>query len=123
MLSLTSFLGGVVSAQGIINLTPKVGLANKLSTITFSQIVGALIVLILVIAAVVFFFMLLIGGVRWIASGGDKAQTEAARNQITAAIIGLVIVFAAWAILQLIDLFFGIDIFTNGLQIIPVQNF
>jgi len=56
---------------------------------------------------------LVIGGIKWIASGGDKAQTESARNQITAALVGLVIVFAAWAILALIKVFFGIDILTT----------
>jgi hypothetical protein len=55
---------------------------------------------------------LVIGGIRWIASGGDKAQTEAARNQITSALVGLVIVFAAWAIVALINVFFGINIFS-----------
>ena len=66
----------------------------------------------LVVAAIVFFFILVIGGIKWIASGGDKAQTEGARNQITAALVGLVIVFAAWAILALIKTFFGVDIFS-----------
>ena len=56
------------------------------------------------------FFMLVIGGIRYITSGGDKAQTEAARGQITAALIGLVIVFAAWAIISLVNAFFGINI-------------
>lgn len=64
-----------------------------------------------VVAAIVFFFILVIGGIRWIASGGDKANTEAARAQITAALVGLVIVFAAWAIVALINTFFHIDIF------------
>ena len=87
--------------------------------LTFPNIISAAIRLIVVIAAVVFFFILIIGGIRWIASGGDKAQTEAARNQITAALVGLVIVFAAWAIVALINTFFHVDIFS--LQI-PVAN-
>ena len=93
-----------------INLQPG-GDFVKLGGLTFGGIVSAAIRLILVIAALVFFFILVIGGIRWIASGGDKAQTEAARNQITAALVGLVIVFAAWAIVQLINTFFGINIF------------
>jgi hypothetical protein len=64
----------------------------------------------LVIAALVFFFMLIFGGIKYITSGGDKAQTESARGTITAALIGLVIVFSAWAIITLINAFFGIDI-------------
>ncbi len=83
----------------------------SLENLTIGGIVSGLIRLILVVAALVFFFILVIGGIRWIASGGDKAQTEAARNQITAALVGLVIVFAAWAIVQLINTFFGVNIF------------
>ena len=63
----------------------------------------------------IFFFILVIGGIKWIASGGDKGATEGARNQITAALVGLVIVFAAWAIVQLIQVFFGVNIFQLSL--------
>lgn len=109
-----------VLAAEEINLAPTEGLAGQLTGLTVSGIVSALIRLILVLAALVFFFILIIGGIRWTASGGDKANTETARNQITAALVGLVIVFSAWAILQLIKVFFGIDIITT-LQIPSAQ--
>lgn len=57
--------------------------------------------------------MLVTGGVRWITSGGDKAATEAARGQLTAALVGLVIVFSAWALVRIVGTFFGIDILGN----------
>lgn len=85
---------------------------GTLGTLTIPAIISAAIRLTVVVAAIVFFFILVIGGIRWIASGGDKAQTEAARNQITAALVGLVIVFAAWAIVALINAFFKVDIFS-----------
>ncbi len=81
-----------------------------------STIISGLITLILIVAAVVFFFMLIIGGLRWILSGGDKAGTESARSQITAALVGLVIVFAAFAIVNLVKVLFGVDIL-GGLQL------
>jgi len=113
---------GALLAQGeTINLRPGKGFSVPLETLTFGQVVGAAIVLILIIAAIVFFFVLIIGGVRWITSGGDKTATEGARNQITSALIGLVIVFAAWAILQLVQIFFGIDIL-GGLTVVNVQT-
>ena len=89
-----------------INLAPK-GEFIPLGDLTFGGIISAAIRLILIVAALVFFFILVIGGIKWIVSGGDKAQTEGARNQITAALVGLVIVFAAWAIIKLIDIFFS----------------
>jgi hypothetical protein len=54
--------------------------------------------------------MLLLGGMQWILSGGDKASTESARGKITAALIGLVIIFSAWAIATLINSIFGVNI-------------
>src|SRR3972149_8863832 len=96
-----------------INLSPTSGLAADLTGLQVAGIVRAAINLVLILAAVVFFFMLVIGGIKWITSGGDKGGTEVARNQITAALVGLVIVFAAWAIMQLIGGLFGITIFSN----------
>lgn len=84
---------------------------GSLTNLTLPTIISGLIRGALVVAAIVFFFILVIGGIRWIASGGDKAATEGARSQITAALVGLVIVFAAWAIVQLIQVFFGVNIF------------
>ena len=95
-----------------INLAPQ-GQFQPLQTVTVPGIISSSLTLVLIVAALVFFFMLVIGGIKWILSGGDKGQTEAARNQITAALVGLVIVFAAWAIMQLIGGLFGITIFNN----------
>ena len=96
-----------------ISLTPPPNTDfSPLASTTIPQIVSAVIRLAVVIAAIVFFLILVIGGIRWIASGGDKAQTEAARSQITSALVGLVIVFAAWAIVSLINTFFHVNIFS-----------
>jgi hypothetical protein len=103
------FSTAVLAAEDTISLEPT-GKFYKLGELTIGGIVSAAIRLVLIIAALAFFFILVIGGIRWIASGGDKANTETARNQITAALVGLVIVFSAWAILQLIKAFFGVDI-------------
>lgn len=108
----------LIATAGTISLTPAAGSGwENLGKVTFPSMISALVRLVMVVGAIIFFFMLVIGGIRWIASGGDKAQTEAARNQITAALIGLVIVFAAWAIVSLINVFFNVNIFS---LVIPV---
>ena len=112
-------LAVLAQAEQEINLKPQGGLAGAVSGLTIGGIIAGLLKLALVIAAIVFFFILVIGGIRWIISGGDKGQTEQARAQITAALVGLVIVFAAWAIAGLIGTFFGVNIF--NLQI-PTVN-
>jgi hypothetical protein len=101
-----------VYAQAI-NLTPNAtGNLNKLAGYTIPGIISFAVTFILVVAALLFFFMLVWGGIEWITSGGDKAANENARKRITNALIGLAIVFSAWAIVSLINLVFGINIFS-----------
>lgn len=108
-----------LAQQATINLGPPPGSGfTNLVSLSFADIVSGAIQLILVLAAIIFFFVLVLGGIRWITSGGDKAQTEGARGQITAAFVGLVIVFATWAIIQLVEVFFGVSIL-GGLNINP----
>jgi TRAP-type C4-dicarboxylate transport system permease small subunit len=64
----------------------------------------------MLVVALVFFFILILGGLKWITSEGDEKAVGAARNQITNGLIGLAIVFAAFAIIKLIGTIFGIDI-------------
>ncbi|OGM14922.1 hypothetical protein A3E41_00475 [Candidatus Woesebacteria bacterium RIFCSPHIGHO2_12_FULL_38_9] len=92
-----------------INLQPPAEFTN-LTNINFGDLVTLAISFVLIVAAIAFFFILVLGGIKWITSGGDKGKTEAARNQITAGLVGLVIVFAAWAILTLIESFFGVNL-------------
>ena len=99
----------VVYAQEEIDITPG-GQFSDLANLTVPSIVSGLIRLILVITALVFFAILVWGGIRWITSKGDKQEVENARNQITHALIGLAIVFVAWAIVKLIQALFGINI-------------
>lgn len=74
------------------------------------QLLSAVVGLLLIISALLAFFFLILGGIQWITSGGDKAGMEAARNKITHAIVGLIIVGAAWAVMILVQNFLGVTI-------------
>jgi hypothetical protein len=74
------------------------------------QLVSAIVGTLLIIAALVAFLYLIMGGIQWITAGGDKAGMETARNRITHAIVGLIIVGAAWAIMLLVQNFLGVTI-------------
>ena len=69
-------------------------------------IAGAIVQLILIIGILIALIYLVWGGVRWIMSGGDRAKIAAARGQIVHALIGLVIAFAAFAIINFVLMFF-----------------
>lgn len=94
--------------QAEVNLAPPA--TANIVNFNITQLIRFAITAVLAVAGIIFFFMLVLGGIKWIMSGGDKGNTEAARNQITAALIGLIIVFSAWAIISLVDNLFGISI-------------
>lgn len=102
-----------------IDLTPQ-GFGKELTPITISGIVSGAISLAMLVVALVFFFILIMGGLKWVMSGGDQKNVEAARGQITNALIGLAIVFAAFAIMKLIETIFGINLL-SGISI-PTFN-
>ena len=107
-------------ATSVFLSTPTLALAEKINIkpegvgtiteLTFEKLITGSIRFLILIAAVVFFFVLVVGGIQWIVSGGDKTGSENARKKITSALVGLAIVFSAWAIIQLIGALFGINI-------------
>lgn len=104
-----SAIAAPVYAQDI-NLQPQ-GFGKELTTLTVPGIVSGAISLVMLVVALVFFFILIWGGLKWVMSEGDQKAVESARAQITNALIGLAIVFAAFAIMKLIETIFGISLF------------
>ena len=94
------------------NVDPGKGFATD-----FGGMINGLLSFVMVIAALLVFMYLIWGGIEWITSGGDKGKTESARNKITSAIIGLVVVAASDAVLTLALNFLGFtdlnDVFTT----------
>lgn len=87
---------------------------------SIGTLISSALSILLIIAAIAAFLFLILGGIQWITSGGDKAGLEAARNKITNAIVGLVIVAAAWAVMLLVTQFLGIEgLFSPGGLNIP----
>lgn len=84
----------------------------------FGKTLGAITNFIFFGALVIALIFLIWGGIKWLASGGDKTAVEEARNHITAAIIGLVIIFLAYLIINVISFFF----FGTALSGIPIPQ-
>lgn len=76
----------------------------------FQSLIPRLVGISLVVGSLVFFFVMVIGAIQWITSGGDKAANEAARGKISNAVIGFVILLAVFAVLKVIEDFFGFNI-------------
>lgn len=58
--------------------------------------------IVFVVAAALTFAYLIYGAITWITSGGEKSKVESARNKITSAAIGLIILASVWAIYNLV---------------------
>lgn len=94
--------------------TVTIGQPSNVKIGNIGTLISALVGALLILSALLAFFFLILGGIQWITSGGDKAGMEAARNKITHAIVGLIIVGAAWAIMLLIQNFLGITVIGGG---------
>jgi hypothetical protein len=93
-----------------INPCPTEGGFTKLCNVGkngFGPVLGQVLQIVLTIAVVIALAFLIWGGIKWIMSGGDKAKVESARNTIIAAIIGLIVAFLAYFVIQIVLNLFG----------------
>lgn len=68
------------------------------------------ITLLLTVAVLLSFFFVIFGGLKWMLSQGDKKQVEDAQKTITFAIIGLLVVFFSFFILNIIGFAFRVPL-------------
>jgi hypothetical protein len=111
------------AAGDTVQLCPTGGsfanLCNKTASAgAFSNIIGTFITFAFVIAIVIALGYLVYGGIKWILSEGDKGKVEESRNHVIAAVIGLIVVFLSYFILNLVvGLFLGQGTTLNSLQL------
>ena len=102
------------STSGTVNI-------GKLCGVTLGGLVKTALNTVLFVAFVAALIFLIIGGIKWIMSGGDKEGANKAKETVTSALIGLVIVLGAYILINVILQFFGVgDI--GGLNIPNLIN-
>lgn len=109
--------GGFQGAGDIGNVSDAAGA----STI-FNNVISTAIGLMTVIAGLWFIFQFILGAWGVINSGGDKARLEEARQKITQAAIGLVIVIAAIFLVDIIGGILGLDILSGLDSILVIKQ-
>jgi hypothetical protein len=69
------------------------------------------------VAGVLFLVLLLVGGLTFIINAGDGDAKKAAQGQqaIMAALIGFVVIFLSYFIIQLVEVITGVSILNSGL--------
>lgn len=85
---------------------------------SLGQVLAAIINIVFWVGIAFSIIFLIIGGIRYMTAGGDKAGVEGARGAITNAIIGFVVVIAAFAMRILVANILGATIPTE-----PVPTF
>lgn len=54
--------------------------------------------------------MILWSGIQWITSEGDKTKLQAAKTRLSYSVIGLIVMFSAFFIINIIGTFFGVKL-------------
>lgn len=85
-------------------ITPPEGFARDIVSV-----INSVLSLVMLISGLLVLMYLIWGALQWITSGGDKGKIESARQKMTAAVIGLIIVSASYAIALLVYRFLGFD--------------
>lgn len=67
-----------------------------------SSIAGDIIGTALSFIGLLFFILMIYGGVMWMTAAGNQQQVDKAKSMITSAVVGLIIVMAAYAITSFI---------------------
>ena len=80
----------------------------------FGDLISTLLSGVMTVAAMAAFFYLILGAIEWITSDGDKSKLENARNKITQAIVGLILLAASTALFIILQDFLGICVLDFG---------
>jgi uncharacterized membrane protein len=91
-------------------------------TSTITKIISNAIGVLTIVAGIWFLFQAILAGYNYLSAGGDKTRIEAAGRKLTNAILGLVIVVAAYGILALIGTFLGTDFLDLGKFFNSISN-
>lgn len=84
----------------------------------FEALFARLLYYILGFAAIVVFVMFLLGGFKWLTSAGNPKNVESARNTLTYAVVGLIVILFSYIILVLINTITGAPV-TNFTVTVP----
>ena len=94
---------------------------NILCNASPAHALGSILTAVFVIALVLTLAYLIYGGVRWVLSQGDKVKVDAARQHIINAIVGIILIFLSYFLLNIVaQMFFQTNL--SNLTVIPNIN-
>ena len=105
----------LISDATFEQITPKVGGYNTTGDIstqagTVELIITNSITVLTIVGGIMFVLYFLMGALQWVSGGGDKGKIDKAKNMMTNAAIGLIIISLSYSISWIVGKAIGIDI-------------
>lgn len=88
--------------------TDEPGLITNWSSLTIGGVISLVLPYIFVLAGLALLLMLIFGGFQLMTSAGDPKGMEAGKNRVMYAIIGFLIIFASFWLVQILQVIFGL---------------
>lgn len=99
-------------------ITPPASVPNPPDAIAFTAgLIRNGISLLILVAFITDLLFTIFAGFRFITAGGDEKAVSSAWSQIYYGLIGMLVVMGSYAIIRLVETFFGVDIITGGLKL------
>src|SRR5690606_11043134 len=103
---------------------PTAGINTSNSGDLIVKLITSVIGFLTIVAGLAFLLYFLMGGISWLTAGGERDRVEKAKNQMTSAVIGLIVVIASITIASIVGQVLGIDIlFINQNPTDTINNF
>lgn len=100
----------VFAAGDEVTLPGYAGTGFKFENKKPAAIFSALLPYIYVVAGLILLFILIIGGIGLMTAAGDPKKIEASQGKITTGVIGFMIIFVSYFLVQLVELMLGIKV-------------
>ena len=94
----------VILKIGASTITSPVGFTN------IGSVISKLLPYIFVISGLILFFIIVMKGFEFLTSAGDSKKVESAKQGLTAAIVGFLIIFVSYWLLQILEVVFHIKV-------------
>ncbi len=96
-----------------VNVSSQLDIGTFFKITSIGDVVSNVLALALIFGGLAFILFFVMSALQWLTAGGDKTHVEAAKQRMTNAATGLVLVAAAWAV-------YLIAIYVLGLPINPI---
>lgn len=117
-LILSGCTGGAGTETSLGTITPPSGVPNPTNAgFYIADVIKNGISILIIVSFIAFFLWTIFAGFRFITSGGDEKAVSSAWSSIYWGIIGMIVVLSSYALVVLVERFFGVDIITGGLRL------